>query len=143
MIYQYEMACKEAGMSEEAIKELRKMFDTDYKHVKRQKEQRMKTGYAFTAIDRIQDIDGEIGTVDIADDFDLEEDFIHRCDLGRLDEILQELSDEDRAFILDAFDQEVKTVKALAEKYEMSFYAARYRRDKLLAWLREKFFEEI
>ena len=35
MIYKYEMACKEAGMSEETIAEIHRMFDADKKKLKR------------------------------------------------------------------------------------------------------------
>ena len=35
MIYQYEKACEEAGMNEDAIAEIRRMFDADYKRLKR------------------------------------------------------------------------------------------------------------
>lgn len=37
MIYKYEMACREAGLNEEQIKEIDRVFDADKKKLKRKK----------------------------------------------------------------------------------------------------------
>lgn len=38
MIYKYEMACREAGLPEEQIAEIRRMFDAEYKRLGRRKK---------------------------------------------------------------------------------------------------------
>lgn len=139
MIYKYEMACKEAGMSEEEIRRNRQVFDTDYKQLKRMNERKYSSGFEFVSADFAVNGDGDAASFDIPDEFDLEESFIHKCDLERLSEVLDLLSDEDRCFILDAFNTEFKTITTLAEKYGITWYVAKTRKEKLLALLRENF----
>ena len=38
MIYKYEMACKEAGLTEEQIAKIRQVFDSDYKRLDRRQK---------------------------------------------------------------------------------------------------------
>lgn len=139
MIYKYEMACKEAGMSEEEIRRIRQVFDTDYKQLKCMNDRKYSSGFEFVSADFAVNGNEDAASFDIPDEFDLEESIIHKCDLERLSEVLDLLSDEDRCFILDAFNTEIKTITALAEKYGITRYAAKTRKEKLLALLRENF----
>lgn len=47
MIYKYEMACKEAGLSDEATAEIRRFFDAEKKKLKRDKAYREAKGIRF------------------------------------------------------------------------------------------------
>lgn len=47
MIYQYEKACREAGMTEEEIHEIYNMFNTEYQRMYRQKKAAEKSDYVL------------------------------------------------------------------------------------------------
>ena len=128
-------------MSEEEIRRIRQVFDTDYKRLKRMNERKYSCGFEFVSADYVITGDGKETSFDIPDEFDLEESIIHQFDLAHLDEVLQLLSEDDRCFILDAFNSEIKSISALAEKYGISWYTAKIRKERLLAMLREKFEE--
>lgn len=42
MIYEYKLACIEAGLSDEQIKEIEQVFDTEYKHNQYDQKKREK-----------------------------------------------------------------------------------------------------
>ena len=50
MIYKYEMACKEAGLSEEQTAEIRRFFDAEKKRLKRDKKAREEEGITFSYV---------------------------------------------------------------------------------------------
>lgn len=142
MIYEYKLACIEAGLSDEQIKEIEQVFDTEYKHNQYDQKKREKYKIEVLHIEGMFGQDGEVGTFDIPDSaVDIEEDFIHRCDLERLQEVLSLLSDEDREFLLDCFNYEADYIKRLSTKYGITGSAVRWKKEKLLRVLREKFFE--
>ena len=62
MIYKYEMACREAGLSEEKTAEIRRMFDAEYKKLKRRKkrqeEEKRKQEEAKKALDAAKGLFG-------------------------------------------------------------------------------------
>ena len=128
-------------MSEEEIRRIRQVFDTDYKRLKRMNERKHSCGLEFVSADCVITGDGKETSFDIPDEFDLEESIIHQFELAHLGEVLQLLSEDDRCFILDAFNSEIKSISALAEKYGISWYAAKTRKERLVAMLREKFHE--
>lgn len=107
MIYKYEMACKEAGLSEEQTAEIRRFFDAEKKRLKRDKEVREEEGITFSYIVTSEDESEEAGDLDsreIADEgFNLEELIIHKLELEKLDKVLKELPEDDREFLLSLF----------------------------------------
>lgn len=142
MIYEYKLACIEAGLSDEQIKEIEQVFDTEYKHNQYDQKKREKYMIEVLHIEGMLGQDGEVGTLDIPDStVDIEEDFIHRCDLEHLQEILSQLSEEDREFLMDCFIYEADYVKRLSAKFGITGRAVRWKKEKLLNALREKFFE--
>lgn len=142
MIYQYEMACMEAGMSEAEIKEIRKLFDLEYKRLQRENERRERYGIEMLHLEGMIGTDGEEGSYQIADTApSIEEAFIHQCDLTRLNELLAEMDDADREFLLDCFDMECCALKYLSEKYEISVSSVVRRKNRLLKDIRNRFFE--
>ncbi|MDO4650868.1 MAG: hypothetical protein Q4B26_19705 [Eubacteriales bacterium] len=129
-------------MHDEQIKEIEQVFDTEYKHNQYDQKKREKYKIEVLHIEGMLGQDGEVGTFDIPDSaVDIEEDFIHRCDLERLQEVLSLLSDEDREFLLDCFNYEADYIKRLSTKYGITGSAVRWKKEKLLKVLREKFFE--
>lgn len=144
MIYEYKLACIEAGLSEKQIREIEQVFDTEYKSVQYDQEKREKYQVEVLHIEGLRGPDGEEGTYEIQDfTVDIEEDFIHRCDMERLQDLLAELPEDDRDFIIDCFAYETKYIKILGERYGLSPDAVRWKKKRLLKKLQEKFFEKI
>lgn len=143
MIYEYKLACIEAGLSEKQIREIEQVFDTDYKRLKYEQRKLENLHMEFVHFGALYGPDSELGTFEIADpSIDLEGDMIHRCDLEHLREVLQELPAEDCEFLMDAFSGE-GYIKRLSQKYKMKETAVIWRRKKLVKELREKFFEKV
>ena len=142
MIYEYKLACIEAGLSDEQIKKIEQVFDTEYKAIQYDQTKREKYRVEILHIEGMVGPDGEIGSYDPEDySTNIEEDFLHRCDLEHLQEVLSQLSDEDREFLMDCFIYEADYVKRLSAKYGITGRAVRWKNEKLLNALREKFFE--
>ena len=101
MIYEYKLACIEAGLSDEQIKKIEQVFDTEYKAIQYDQTKREKYRVEILHIEGMVGPDGEIGSYDPEDySTNIEEDFLHRCDLEHLQEVLSQLSDEDREFLI-------------------------------------------
>lgn len=142
MIYEYKLACIEAGLSDEQIKKIEQVFDTEYKAIQYDQTKREKYQVEILHIEGMVGPDGEVGTYDPEDySTNIEEDFLHRCDLERLQEVLSQLSEEDREFLMDCFIYEADYIKRLSAKYGITGRAVRWKKEKLLNALREKFFE--
>ena len=142
MIYEYKLACIEAGLSDEQIKKIEQVFDTEYKSIQYDQTKREKYQVEILHIEGMVGSDGEVGTYDPEDySTNIEEDFLHRCDLERLQQVLSQLSEEDREFLMDCFIYEADYVKRLSAKYGITGRAVRWKKEKLLNALREKFFE--
>ena len=54
MIYKYEIACREAGLSEEQTAEIRKVFDNDKKRLKRENQRMVEEEILCFSMDRVQ-----------------------------------------------------------------------------------------
>lgn len=142
MIYEYKLACIEAGLSDEQIKKIEQVFDTEYKSIQYDQTKREKYQVEILHIEGMVGPDGEIGSYDPEDySTNIEEDFLHRCDLEHLQEVLSQLSEEDREFLMDCFIYEADYVKRLSAKYGITGRAVRWKKEKLINALREKFFE--
>ena len=142
MIYEYKLSCIEAGLSDEQIKKIEQVFDTEYKAIQYDQTKREKYQVEILHIEGMVGPDGEVGTYDPEDySTNIEEDFLHRCDLERLQEVLSQLSEEDREFLMDCFIYEADYIKRLSAKYGITGRAVRWKKEKLLNALREKFFE--
>ena len=142
MIYEYKLACIEAGLSDEQIKKIEQVFDTEYKSIQYDQAKREKYQVEILHIEGMVGSDGEVGTYDPEDySTNIEEDFLHRCDLEHLQEVLSQLSEEDREFLMDCFIYEADYVKRLSAKYGIKGRAVRWKKEKLIKALREKFFE--
>lgn len=143
MIYEYKLACIEAGLSDEQIKEIEQVFDTEYKSIQYDQEKREKYQMEILHIEGMIGPDGEIGSFDPEDhSVNIEEDYIRRCDMEHLQDILAELSDDDREFILVCFAYETSYIKRLGERFGLTPDAVRWKKKRLLKELQKKFFEE-
>ena len=147
MKYEYELACKEAGMPEENIAELRRMFDADKKKLKRLNRKLESQEDAFCILHlsdfHVEDQSGDFD-YDAPDlTVDVEEDVMHSMMLDQMRGFLGELNQEDRRFILTYFSFKNKAVHQTAKLYHCTERQAAFRRDRIIAILREKFSEEI
>ncbi|MDO4648458.1 MAG: hypothetical protein Q4B26_07385 [Eubacteriales bacterium] len=142
MIIKYEMACKEAGLSEEKTAEIRRMFDADNKRVKRMRERKEREGISWVSVtdmSREEAEDFELEDMNV----DVEGSVIHSLTLHELRGYLMELPEEDREFLYDCFADCPDANKRVAEKYGMTIGKVRYKKLKLIELLRERFHTEL
>ena len=145
MIYQYELACKEAGLSEEQTAAIRNFLDGQKKKVAHEKDVREELGITFSyssvSADRFDEI-GDKEEMDFVDeDFDLEELIIHKLEMDRLNECLDQLPAEDREFILSVYEEH-GYARRYAKEHGKNDMAVSRKKAALLQTLREKFFEK-
>lgn len=142
MLYKYEIACQQAGLSEEKTAEIRRMFNAQYQKLYREKVTRNKLNCEVWHMEDLYGRDGEKGTYEIADpSVNVEEDLIHQMDLEKLHEVLAELDPEDREFILEYFEGENKFLNRMAEKYGLTRKQVIGRKRRILKKLKSRFFE--
>ena len=141
MIYEYELACKEAGLSEEKIKEIRRMFDAEKKKLKRRKEAKERYGWGYISIDGMTfKTERDQGTLDIPDpNTNVEQEVMEQCEMEQLRELLNALATEDKRFLMDYYQCKHGEKMVVAEKYGMTIQQANYRKNKLLERLRKDF----
>lgn len=139
MIYKYEIACKEAGLTEEKISEIRKFFDGEKKKLKRSIQYREEEGIVFNSLTVMaEEYDGdEDNSLDAG--FDLEETVIHAMELQRLNMCLSELSVDDREFIYAVFSEERGTIARISRETGIPRSTLVDRKERILRTLKEKF----
>lgn len=144
MLYKYEIACRQAGLSEETTAEIRRMFNAQYQRMYREREARKRSVYEFWYTEDLYGRDGEKGTYEIADpSVNIEEELIHQMDLEKLREVLKELSPEDREFILEYFEGENKFLDRMSEKYGLTRNQVIGRKRRILKQLKSRFFKDF
>ena len=144
MLYKYEIACRQAGLSEEKTAEIRRMFNAQYQRMYREREARKRSVFEFWYTEDLYGRDGEKGTYEIADpSINIEEELIHQMDLEKLREALKELSPEDREFILEYFEGENKFLNRMSEKYGLTRNQVIGRKRRILKQLKSRFFEDF
>lgn len=142
MIIKYEIACREAGLSEEKTAEIRKFFDAEKKKLNRRRETRKENGIYYLSIEGMQECTDyeDQDTYDIADlNTDVEATAIHSWNLERLNQLLDELPENDKEFLLACFAEERGSECELARRMGVSRDAVRWRKEKLVKILKEKF----
>ena len=129
MIYEYELACKEAGLSEEKIKEIRRMFDAEKKRLKRRKVAHDKSNLGFFSVEELAVGCGDgIDAIELPDpNIDIEMDYIRKCDMDYLQKLLNEMNPKDKEFILDCYSSKRGAESLAAEKYGMQRGYLRHR----------------
>lgn len=137
----YERACKEAGLPEETVKAIRRIFDADKKRMKWEKKTRKETGFVYYSIELLKN--QEDGCYyDLPDpEMDLDEIIIHKLDLERLSVILDMLPETEKQFILDCFEADYGSYKEIAKKYGMSVGTVQQKKRRVVERIRKLFFE--
>lgn len=142
MIIKYEIACREAGLSEEQTAEIRKFFDAEQKKLNRRRESRKENGVYYLSIEGMQECAEyeEQNTFDIPDlNTNVEEIAMRTWELERLNQLLNELPEEDKEFLLACFAEERGAECVLARQMGVSRDTVRWRKEKLVKMLKEKF----
>ena len=145
MLYKYELACKEAGLSEEQTEEIRRFFDAEKKRLKRDKEAREEEGITFSYIvpsETESEVSGDLESRDIVDeDFDLEEIIMKKLLLEQLHKALAELPADDREFLYALYSRGYGAETALSREMKIPRQTLQRRKERLLKRLRS-FFEK-
>jgi DNA-directed RNA polymerase specialized sigma subunit len=142
MIYKYEMACREAGLPEEQIAEIRRMFDAEYKRLGRRKKAKEKNNISWISTTDMSGADSET-EYELADEnTDVEGMVLHQMELEELQGYLDELTEDDRKFLLAMFEDVENANQRMAEKLGLTIGQVRYRKEKLLKMLRARFEEK-
>ena len=137
MIYKYELACREAGMSEEKIKEIRKIFDDEKKRLKREREYMAIHNIGVFSPDAVQK-DGEIIGYEIPDMIlDIEAEFVRKMELEELRKVIQMLSDEEREFLNICFEDVKNSNRRIAKQLGIPRTTVGDRKQKLLKKIRK------
>lgn len=143
MIYKYEMACKEAGLSEEKIKEIRQIFDTDKKKLKRENEYLEKNDIRYFSISDVDQDAEDIGDYSLIDtSVNVEMDVIKKLEMEKLMCYLNELPVDDREFLYLCFGEVKENDTAIAKKLGLPRTTVQSRKKKLLTLLRNRFEEK-
>ncbi|WP_194611694.1 RNA polymerase sigma factor [Clostridium vitabionis] len=142
MIYKYEMACREAGLPEEQIAEIRRMFDAEYKRLGRRKKAKEKSNISWISTTDMSGSESETDYELVDENADVEGTVLHQLELEELQGYLEELTEDDRKFLLAMFEDVENANQRMAEKLGLTIGQVRYRKEKLLKMLRARFEEE-
>jgi DNA-directed RNA polymerase specialized sigma24 family protein len=137
------MACKEAGLSEEQTAEIRRFFDAEKKRVKYDMECREQAGVVFNSLRGLVE-EYDLDEYEVPDhSINVEETILHKLEIEKLRECMDELSAEDREFLLVVFSGDFGAKSSYARQHNCSEAAVTRRKDHLLNKLRKKFFKKI
>ena len=145
MIYKYEIACREAGLNEEKIAEIRKFFDTEQKKLKRLNEKMENSGLFTVSVNALGSdcYDYDVDTYDIEDPtMDVENMVIKQMELSVLRSCMEELSQDDKEFLLACFTGERGAIMELAKKLGLPQTTVSSRKKRLFEQVKKSFLEK-
>lgn len=144
MIYKYEIACKEAGLSEEKTAEIRKFFVAEKQKLRRRNKVIEETNFRYFSMDESVDEQDGIESCEIRDvNADTEMEAIRLWELEKLREYMNELPVEDREFLYACFEDARGAETRIAAKLGIPRQTVQYRKKKLVDQLRRRFMGEI
>lgn len=143
MLYKYEIACKNAGLNQEQINEIRKVFDVDRRRLKRENVKMEQENIRYGSMDDIDDSFDGMEKRDIEDPrLNIELDYIKKWEMEQLQRFLTELTEEEREFLLVCFEESVMSDSRIADRLGLPRATVYNRRKRLLKKLRNRFEEE-
>lgn len=144
MQYKYLKACQEENLTEEQIKTIEQIFDSDKKKRKRERKARKKYGITFVYIDHLRNEDERSENVQIADPrVDVERQVFQEMAMSCFLECLSEMDRPDREFLLECFDGERGQQANMARKYHTNEMSIFRRRRRLFNQLQKNFFKKF
>lgn len=146
----YEEACRKAGLSEENIRKIRQVYDTDYKRLKRDQEYREKNNLVFNSLSAlVSDVDGcvEYEIPDSSSDplekiIEKEDEAEHASRLDILRESLKALTPDEQELLLAYYAGGYGIESQLARELGMERKKFIRTREKLLKKLQGIYFEK-
>ncbi len=143
MIYKYEMACRDAGLSEEKTAEIRRFFDAEQKRLKRKKKAMERNNITWFSIsDEMEEL-GMESDFEIPDaSVNVEDEVLYQMDMERLRGIVSELSSEDQEFLQVYFEEKRCGEGRVMERMGITRKKARCWKDRLIKLIRKRFFDE-
>lgn len=143
MIYKYEIECEKAGLSKEQINEIRKVFDVDRRKLKREQERMEQENIRYGSVDDISCEFEGIARKDIEDTrCNLELDYIRKWELEQLNRFLNELTEEEREFLLVCYEDAKLSDSRISKRLGLPRTTVQSRRLKLIEKLKKRFEEE-
>ena len=98
MYWKYELACKEAGMKEEDVKKIRRIFEDDRKRIKYKERIIEEMQYTRISIDSEMDDEDRERVFEIPDpNVDVESEALWNLNMEKLQECLMRLTPEEKA----------------------------------------------
>lgn len=146
----YEEACRKAGLSEENIRKIRQVYDTDYKRLKRDQEYREKNNLVFNSLSAlVSDVDGcvEYEIPDSSSDplekiIEKEDEAEHKRRMDILLESIKELKPDDRKLLLEYYDGKYGIESKMARERGMDRKKFIRTREEILKELKEIYFKK-
>lgn len=139
--------CKNEGLSEEAIKAIVQVYDTEMKWVRSRKKQREalyeKYGITFCSLSSFQDEEGNEFEVGDANEDVVSEALMHASDIALIHECLDELNQEEKEFLICWAEGKRGIDARMAEHLGISKDQFRWKKKVLLKKLRQKFMQKI
>ena len=147
MIRKYEIACEEAGLSKEKIKEIEQVFDTQKKNLKYEQAALEKAnaeeGLCVLSVSGMLGNDME-GDFEIPDPgMDVHEIVYKKMLIEKLRTFLLEMDEEDRRLLLVFYSGCWGEETRFVEKHGIDRYVAKRRVKKLVKELRTRFADDI
>ena len=132
MIYKYEIACIEAGLSQEKIAEIRRMFDKEKKRLKRENQSMEKNNIRYFAVDNVKD-GNEFDQYAIVDlNVDVEMEAIKKSELIKLKKVVLELTEDEREFLRICYEDARESDTRISKTLGIPRQTVQYRKKKLL-----------
>ena len=142
MIYKYYLACKEAGLSDEKIREIDQVFDRDKKKVSYDKKLREEEGIVFNSLSSFLDKDGEEMDFPACEE-DVAEKVLRQIEIDMMTECLHELPKEDMDFLYTLFGGDRGIETRMRKELGMTMGEFRWKKKKLLEAVRENFLKKV
>ena len=145
MIIKYEIACREAGLSEEQTAEIRRFFDAEQKKLKRRKETKKKEQLCILSVEELAESAGndDVDSYDIPDaSMDTEAMAIAKMELDILKSCMDELTEDDREFLLACFESERGSVAELTKRLGIPQTTISSRKKRLFEKVKKNFLKK-
>lgn len=142
MIYKYYLACKEAGLSDEKIREIDQVFDRDKKKVAYDKAVREEEGIVFNSLSSFLDKDGEEIEFPACEE-DVAEKVLRQIEIDLMTECLHELPKEDMEFLYRLFSGDRGIETQMRNELGMTRSEFRWKKKTLLKSIKEKILKKV
>ena len=137
MIWNYEKACKEAGMEVEKVKELRRFFDMEKKKLKRENKVLEEKHVEYSLLSELEE--NGFRKAGLVEDrtVNVEEEAIRSFEISLLGNCFSILTAEERQLIVWHYYDEM-SFRVIAKRFGITLSAVQNRHEKILKKLRRE-----